>query len=78
MREQFRAFLDRNTGVGWIRRLTESPLYPAFFCLLVFMSFCSKVEVVFATVIIAVTAPLNTSFLLNVPILMFSLHINLL
>lgn len=56
MRERFRVFLDRNTGVRWIRRLTESPLYPAFFCLLVLMSFCSKVEVVFATVIIAVTA----------------------
>ena len=56
MREKIHAFFDSNSGVRLIRRIADNDLYPALFCLLTFMGYCSQIELLFAAVIMALAA----------------------
>ena len=53
MWERLRTYLENNPGVRVLRRAVDSEFYPALICLLVFMSYCSRHEVLFAAVLIA-------------------------
>ena len=53
MWERMRTYLENNPGVRVLQRAVDSEFYPALICLLVFMSYCSRHEVLFAAVLIA-------------------------
>lgn len=53
MWERLRTYLENNPGVRVLQRAVDSEFYPALICLLVFMSYCSRHEVLFAAVLIA-------------------------
>lgn len=53
MRERLRTYLENSPGVRVIQRAVESEFYPALICLLVFMAYCSRFELLFAAVLIA-------------------------
>lgn len=81
MKKKIRAFFDSNSGVRLIRRIADSDLYPALFCLLAFMAYCSHIEILFAAILIALAA-ITLVFCENLkpilpPLFMFYFIVNL-
>lgn len=56
MRDRLRTYLENNVGVRLLRRIVDSELYPALIALLVFMAYCSRHEILFATLLVGFAA----------------------